>query len=126
MFRSVRSWLAAPMVIAAAACSTMPAADQSQMQFVQAANVRTHVETWGAGPPVLLIHGASSDMAVFAPTVIPLLKGSYQLTAYDRPGMGLTAQRPANADQDKKGKGEGQPARQVHQQRALRVALGFL
>lgn len=99
MFRSVRSWLAAPMVIAAAACSTMPAADQSQMQFVQAANVRTHVETWGAGPPVLLIHGASSDMAVFAPTVIPLLKGSYQLTAYDRPGMGLTAQRPANADQ---------------------------
>jgi pimeloyl-ACP methyl ester carboxylesterase len=69
------------------------------MQFVQAADVRTHVETWGAGDPILLIHGASSDMAVFQPTVIPLLKDTYRLTAYDRPGMGFTAKRPANADE---------------------------
>ncbi len=69
------------------------------MRYVEAGGVDTHVRTWGAGDPVFLIHGASSDMAVFEPTVIPLLRESYQLTAYDRPGLGFTAGRPPNADQ---------------------------
>jgi pimeloyl-ACP methyl ester carboxylesterase len=68
------------------------------MKFVEAEGVRVHVDSWGAGPPVLLIHGASSDMGVFQPTVIPLLKDRYRLTAYDRPGMGFTPSRPPRAE----------------------------
>lgn len=69
------------------------------MRFVDAAGVSTHVAQWGAGEDVLLIHGASSDMGVFAPTVVPLLQIRYRVTAYDRPGMGLTRDRPADAQQ---------------------------
>lgn len=68
------------------------------MTFVEAEGVKVHVNCWGAGPPVFLIHGASSDMDVFQPTVIPLLKDRFQLVAYDRPGMGFTMQRPPRAE----------------------------
>lgn len=70
------------------------------MRFVEAGGVSTHVAEWGKqdGPDVFLIHGASSDMDVFRPSVIPLLKDRYHLAAYDRPGLGFTAKRPADAD----------------------------
>jgi pimeloyl-ACP methyl ester carboxylesterase len=90
--------LAAPLAIAAAACVSMPPADVSRMHFVEAEGVQVHVETWGTGDPVLLIHGASSDMAVWEPTVVPLLKDRFRLTAYDRPGLGFTKARPARAE----------------------------
>ena len=41
------------------------------MTFVEAEGVQVHVDSWGEGTPVLLIHGASSDIDVFRPTVIP-------------------------------------------------------
>lgn len=94
--KSAQSGLIAPAVLAAA-CAAAPASDSAATRFVDAAGVRTHVGQWGEGDPLLLIHGASSDMAVFAPTVIPLLQGRHLVTAYDRPGMGFTAERPANA-----------------------------
>jgi pimeloyl-ACP methyl ester carboxylesterase len=68
------------------------------MEFVDAAGVSTHVAQWGAGDDVLLIHGASSDMGVFEPSVIPLLENRFRLTGYDRPGMGFTAQRPPGSE----------------------------
>lgn len=68
------------------------------MRHIQARGVRTHIAQWGAGDDVLLIHGASSDMGVFAPTVVPLLSPRMKLTAFDRPGMGLTVERPRNAE----------------------------
>jgi pimeloyl-ACP methyl ester carboxylesterase len=37
-------------------------------------------------------------MGVFEPTVVPLLKDRCRLTAYDRPGMGFTMQRPHGAE----------------------------
>jgi pimeloyl-ACP methyl ester carboxylesterase len=67
------------------------------MPHVDAAGVSTHVQSWGAGPPVLAIHGAASDMGVFEPTLAPKLKGAYRLVAYDRPGMGYTQDRPVHA-----------------------------
>lgn len=90
-------FVAAPAALALAACAT--AADVSGMNFVDAAGVRTHAEAWGpeGAPGVLLIHGASSDMAVFAPSVIPALQARYRIVAYDRPGMGFSAERPRNA-----------------------------
>lgn len=68
------------------------------MTYVDASGVRTHVATWGAGRDVLLIHGASSDVGVWKPTVAPLLQDRFRLVAYDRPGLGLTQQRPAGAE----------------------------
>jgi len=69
------------------------------MKFVETDGVRVHVDAWGAsGGSVLLIHGASSDMGVWAPSVIPALSARYQLTGYDRPGLGFTTVRPPNAN----------------------------
>jgi pimeloyl-ACP methyl ester carboxylesterase len=67
------------------------------MQFVDAGGVSTHVKVWGSGPPVVLIHGAASDLGVFEPTLVPKLKSAYRLIAYDRPGMGFSSDRPVHA-----------------------------
>ncbi len=68
------------------------------MTHLNAGGVRTHAAQWGAGDDVLLIHGASSDMGVFEPTVIPLLQSRFRLTGYDRPGMGFTDDRPPDSE----------------------------
>jgi pimeloyl-ACP methyl ester carboxylesterase len=68
------------------------------MRHIQARGVRTHIAQWGAGDDTLLIHGASSDLGVFLPTVVPRLSPQMKLTAYDRPGMGLTVERPRDAE----------------------------
>ncbi len=67
------------------------------MRHVQANGVRTYVTQVGEGPDVLLIHGASSDIGVWTPTVFPALKPRFRLTAYDRPGMGGSEERPREA-----------------------------
>jgi pimeloyl-ACP methyl ester carboxylesterase len=67
-------------------------------RFVEAGGIQAHVAEWGAGDPVLLIHGASSDMGVWAPTIVPMLRDRFRVAAYDRPGMGFTAQRPPRAE----------------------------
>ena len=84
--------------LALAACASYPRDDVAKMRFVEAAGVSTHVETWGAGAPVLLIHGASSHIGTWRPTIVPLLKDKYLVAAYDRPGMGYTTDRPAGSD----------------------------
>ncbi|MDP3738957.1 MAG: alpha/beta hydrolase [Hyphomonadaceae bacterium] len=97
MFRSMRLGLASPALVATTACASVPAVDVSAMKFVEAAGVRTHVAEWGSGESVLLIHGASSDIGVWEPTIVPALKDRFRVAAYDRPGMGFTDQRPADA-----------------------------
>lgn len=98
MVDKVRTALAASAAIAASACATAPTADMSAKTFIEAAGVRTHVAEWGSGEPILLIHGASSDIGVWAPTIVPMLKDRFHVAAYDRPGMGFTEQRPIDAD----------------------------
>ncbi len=68
------------------------------MKFVEAAGVKTHVESWGQGDPILLIHGASSHIGTWQPTIVPLLRDRFHVVAYDRPGMGFTQDRPQDAD----------------------------
>lgn len=63
-----------------------------------ARDFNVHVASWGQGQPVLMIHGASSDMDVFKPSVIPTLQDRYRLTAYDRPGLGFTPDRPPGSE----------------------------
>jgi pimeloyl-ACP methyl ester carboxylesterase len=102
MVNNLKTGLAASAALASAACASIPPADISAMRFVEAAGVHTHVQQWGLkegkGEPILLIHGASSDLGVWAPTIVPRLEGRFQLSAYDRPGMGYTTQRPADAN----------------------------
>lgn len=65
------------------------------MTILDVAGLKVHVRAWGSGPAdALLIHGASSDIGVWEPTVAPLLKSRYRVLAYDRPGMGETRSRP--------------------------------
>jgi pimeloyl-ACP methyl ester carboxylesterase len=97
MFRAFRHILAAAG-LAASACASIPEADISKMRFVEAAGVATHVETWGEGDPVFLIHGASSHIGTWRPTIIPALRDDFFVAAYDRPGMGYTTDRPAGSD----------------------------
>jgi pimeloyl-ACP methyl ester carboxylesterase len=99
MARSAGRLAGALLAFIVSACASIPEGDVSNMTFVQADGVQTHVRTWGDGPSLFLVHGASSDMAVFEPTVIPLLADRFHLTAYDRPGMGYTSERPSNADE---------------------------
>jgi len=67
------------------------------MKFVDAGGVRTHVESWGEGEPVLLVHGASSQVGVWEFSVVPALKDRFHMVGYDRPGMGYSTDRPADA-----------------------------
>jgi pimeloyl-ACP methyl ester carboxylesterase len=85
--------------LGASACASPPEANSS-MKFVEAAGVSTHVETWGppAREPLLLIHGASSHIGTWEPTIVPMLKNEFLITAYDRPGMGFTSERPQGSD----------------------------
>ena len=50
------------------------------------------------GDPVFLIHGASSHIGTWEPTIIPMLRDEFQIAAYDRPGMGYTPDRPPGSD----------------------------
>jgi pimeloyl-ACP methyl ester carboxylesterase len=81
----------------ATACVSQSAPDIADMKYIDARGIRTHVAEWGAGDPILLIHGASSQVGVWEPSVVPLLEDRFRLVGYDRPGMGFTANRPADA-----------------------------
>jgi pimeloyl-ACP methyl ester carboxylesterase len=103
MVNKVQTAAAAGLAMASAACASVPPANTSAMKFVDAAGVRVHVEEWGLkegekDEPVFLIHGASSDLGVWRPSIVPLLKDRFHLAAYDRPGMGFTTGRPADAN----------------------------
>ncbi len=50
-----------------------------------------------AGPPVLLIHGASANAREFQTTLMPLLEGDYRVLSADRPGHGYSG-RPDGGD----------------------------
>ena len=97
MMRAMKR-LAVMALLALAGCASYPKDDVSQMRFVEAAGVRTHVASWGSGEPVLLIHGASSHIGTWRPTIVPMLSQSYLVAAYDRPGMGYTTDRPKGSD----------------------------
>jgi pimeloyl-ACP methyl ester carboxylesterase len=59
----------------------------------------TYVRDWGnaAGPAVLMIHGTTSHLMDFDVALGKQLGGKYRLLAYDRPGMGRSTRRPADA-----------------------------
>lgn len=56
-------------------------------QLLTVDGVRLHALTRGAGPDLVLIHGASGNLRDLLP-LIDLLAPDYRVTAFDRPGLG--------------------------------------
>ena len=68
-------------------------------QLVEVKGHDVHVISRGeAGPPVLMIHGASANAREFSWTLAPRLEGRHRILMADRPGHGYS-QRPPHSDQ---------------------------
>ncbi|MFP7673205.1 alpha/beta fold hydrolase [Marivita sp. S0852] len=59
-------------------------------QFLTVNGTRVHYVTKGAGPDVVLIHGASGNLRDFTFSMVDKLADQYRVTAFDRPGLGYT------------------------------------
>ena len=57
---------------------------------------KVHALTKGAGPDLILLHGASGNLRDFLPQ-IDLLAPHYRVTAFDRPGLGWSDEVPDGA-----------------------------
>ncbi|MCX7645439.1 MAG: alpha/beta hydrolase [Rhodobacteraceae bacterium] len=75
--------------------------------------VHAHVE--GAGPAVILIHGASGNARDFTFDLVGRLRDRYRVIAFDRPGLGHTGRLPGWAES---------PAGQAALLEAAAAALG--
>ncbi len=75
---------------------------------------RVHALTRGAGPDLVLIHGASGNLRDFTFDLMDRLTGEYRVTAFDRPGMGHSDPHPTD------------PQSPVAQADTLRAAAGTL
>ena len=62
--------------------------------FVQAGGLSWHVQQWGAGPVVLLLHGTGAATHSWR-GLAPLLAARFRVIAPDLPGHGFTRGRPA-------------------------------
>ena len=66
---------------------------EASSRFVEAAGLRWHVQTYGAGPALLLLHGTGASTHSWR-GLVPLLAPYYTLVAPDLPGHGSTASPP--------------------------------
>lgn len=64
-------------------------------QFIEVKGLRLHYVVQGhdAGPALLLVHGASSNLREFTSSLMPALAQKYRVIAFDRPGYGYS-ERP--------------------------------
>ncbi len=62
-------------------------------KFVDAAGLRLHYTDSGSGIPVVLIHGASTNLMDFTASLVPHLFEQNRVLAFDRPGHGYS-ERP--------------------------------
>ena len=67
-------------------------------EFVEVDGVPVHYVRAGAGPEIVLIHGASGNLRDLTFGFFGRLAESHTVTAFDRPGLGYTGRRPAFAD----------------------------
>lgn len=73
-------------------------------RFIEVDGIRLHYVDNGQGPPLVLIHGASSTLLEFNDNLLARLTGSHRVIAFDRPGFGYS-ERPTDGWPD--------PARQA-------------
>lgn len=62
-------------------------------RFVEVDGIRLHYTERGSGPPLLLVHGASSTLLEFESSITPVLAQDFRVIAFDRPGFGYS-ERP--------------------------------
>lgn len=63
--------------------------NRSQSAFVEAGGLTWHVQRWGKGPPVALLHGTAASTHSWR-DFAPLLAKSHSVLACDLPGHGFT------------------------------------
>lgn len=63
-------------------------------QFVTVDGLRLHYEMSGAGPDLVLIHGASGNLRDFTFSLRDRLTDRYRVTVIDRPGLGYSDAAP--------------------------------
>ena len=63
-------------------------------RFVDVGGVAVHYVRAGAGPEVVLIHGAGGNLRDFTFGFMDRLTDRYAVTAFDRPGLGYTGRAP--------------------------------
>jgi pimeloyl-ACP methyl ester carboxylesterase len=67
-------------------------------QFIGPPGQRIHAEVMGAGPDVVLIHGASGNTRDFTHSLTDRLAGEFRVAVFDRPGLGWSDPLPADGD----------------------------
>lgn len=68
--------------------------NRESSRFVDAAGLSWHVQQWGSGPPVLLVHGTAAATHSWR-DLGPLLGAQFSVTAFDLPGHGFSSRPPA-------------------------------
>ena len=63
-------------------------------QLIEVDGLTVHAVTRGAGPDVVLIHGASGNTRDFTFDLMDRLSGEFHVTAFDRPGLGWSDPAP--------------------------------
>lgn len=79
---------------AAARTEAAEAAYPPEGAFVEVGGRRVHYVQRGAGPDLVLIHGAGGNARDFTFALIDKLAERYRVTAFDRPGHGYTPPAP--------------------------------
>lgn len=71
------------------------------MAHVEASDGTTiHVRDWGAGRPVVLIHGWPLNADSWEPQILSLVDAGYRVVSYDRRGFGRSGQPAQGYDYD--------------------------
>lgn len=73
---------------------TAEAAYPATGQFLTVNGARIHADVQGAGPDLVLIHGASGNSRDFTFDLVDRLKANYRVISFDRPGMGWSDSLP--------------------------------
>lgn len=62
---------------------------KADSQFINSSDILWHVQRYGAGPKMLLLHGTGASSHTWAP-LASLLEGRFDILAPDLPGQGFT------------------------------------
>lgn len=85
-------------------------------RIVSLGGLRVHAHTEGAGPDLVLLHGASGNTRDFTFRLMGMLADRYRVTAFDRPGLGWSDPVAGAAD----------PAVQARHLQAAAARLGLI
>lgn len=64
--------------------------------FTAVGGIRIHYEAWGAGDPVVLVHGLGASAAAWRRVAPALAEAGYRVLALDLKGCGLSARPPGD------------------------------